>query len=138
MNIQQYLEKGGDKNILNQMGENPMYTALLYGQAEVFRLLFLYGAKVIPPIQDQGTPLHMAIKFGHQELAKMLLGENQVFPNYKNVRDDRGYTPLHIASFRGDEFMVSLLLKNNAQVDIKGNDGKTPYDMCIENVHFDV
>ena len=50
MNLQLALERGGNKNALNQMGESPMYTALLYGQPEIFRLLYLYGAQVIPQI----------------------------------------------------------------------------------------
>ena len=34
--------------------------------------------------------------------------------------------------------MTNLLLKNNVQVDVKGEDGKTPYDLCIENMHVEV
>ena len=79
----------------------------------------------------------MAIKFGHKQMAEMLL-KDKVFPDYKNSRDDRGYTPLHIACFRGDSFMTQLLLNHKVEVDIRGYDGKTPSDMCIGNAHSEV
>ena len=73
----------------------------------------------------------MAINFGHRELAKILLKDDS-FPDYKHMRDDRGYTPLHIACLRGDFLIAQLLLKHDIEVGAKGLDGKTAYDLCLD------
>ena len=79
-----------------------MYSALKLGRIQCFIQLYLYGAKIIPQIPYNGTPLHFAVNLQHFEFVKTLLREHGTFPNYKNMRDERGWTPLHIAAANGD------------------------------------
>ena len=53
-----------------------------------------------------------------------------------NVKDARGWTPLHYAASNnildGMEAMIKLLLEEGADPSIKNNDGKTPLDVANE------
>lgn len=43
-----------------------------------------------------------------------------------DATDNNGYTPLHLAAARGDDFMIDILLKNGANVDARTAAGDTP------------
>ena len=49
------------------------------------------------------------------------------------MRDDRGWTPLHIASANGDAEMVAILLKYNAVPNQVDKNNKTPKDIALES-----
>lgn len=52
-----------------------------------------------------------------------------------DLKDNRGLTALHLASFIGQEKLVSMLLKSNADVHIKSNDDLTAFQLALnENV----
>ena len=48
-----------------------------------------------------------------------------------NVKDIEGWTPLHVASYKGDKKLASLLIKNGADVETKDRKGLTPLDVAI-------
>jgi ankyrin repeat protein len=52
-----------------------------------------------------------------------------------NVRENSGYTPLHIAAQNGDVDIIRALLFNGADLQAIGEDGKKPLDMAIERDH---
>jgi ankyrin repeat protein len=68
------------------------------------------------------TPLHVAAKAGHKEVAEFLLAHGADV----NAVDDMGRTPLHWAAASGRMDMVELLLANKADVNAKDNDHATP------------
>ena len=47
------------------------------------------------------------------------------------MRDDRGWTPLHIAASLGDAEMVAILLKYNAVPNLVDKNNKTPRDIAM-------
>ena len=47
-----------------------------------------------------------------------------------NIQDNRGYTPLHWCTIKGNENLCRLLLEHNADVNIQDNDGYTPLNWC--------
>jgi ankyrin repeat protein len=110
------------------------------------------------------TPLHLAVRYGHKDVAEFLL-EHKADVNAKNnvggtplhvvansvvaapllankadvnARDDDGDTPLHSAAFSNHKDVAELLLANNAAVDAKNNNGRTPLAEALSESGTDV
>lgn len=75
------------------------------------------------------TPLHLAIYFGHKDVAEVLLAKGAEL----NAVNDNGDTPLHKASFIGREDLVMLLIQYNADVSVINGEGRLPRDMTPSN-----
>ena len=84
---------------------------------------------------EGATPLLVAVKSGHRDVAAFLLANKaEVNTKYKDETfSGNGYsgiklggTPLHCALVKGDKEMVTLLLSNKADVNIKDGIGQTP------------
>jgi hypothetical protein len=150
------LECGADVNAVNERGAAPIHTACLFlmGAGNVnslkiamIRLLlskeadinkgmqvnrFASAAMGRPGQEDTSignTPLHLAATFMHHDLAEILLsaGAN---PNAKNAI---GQTALHVLmknGLVGHKAMISLLLKNGADPDLRDNSGRTPFQLA--------
>ncbi|CAH1281223.1 unnamed protein product [Diabrotica balteata] len=83
------------------------------------------------------TPLHNALKYGHEELARCLIKSGACV----NHVDTDGNTPLHLAARTGTTSRTSidtvrLLLKHMSDVNSKNNRGFTPLHEAVyaENV----
>ncbi|TDL28503.1 ankyrin [Rickenella mellea] len=85
---------------------------------------------------DDGPPLHkFAISGDSQGLSRFL--ERNPGQNV-NEKDAYGYTPLHLASDRGNENSVRILLSQGADIFTKDADGFRPIDLAREASHSDV
>ncbi|CAN0538652.1 unnamed protein product, partial [Ectocarpus sp. 12 AP-2014] len=73
-----------------------------------------------------GSALHLALRAGHDALARELLRLGAA----AKEKDSNGDTPLHLAAASGLGDVVSLLLRDGAEVD--DNDGETPlHAACV-------
>jgi 26S proteasome non-ATPase regulatory subunit 10 len=54
-----------------------------------------------------------------------------------NVRDERGWTPLHSAASAGQAQLVKLLADARADVNAFDNEGRSPLVLATENGHLD-
>ena len=79
-------------------------------------------------------PLHVAARYGHQDVAKLLLA-NKANVNAKHIC---GGTPLHVAAEEGQRGMVELLLANGTDVNVKDKYGTTPLHWAAKGGHQDV
>jgi len=97
--------------------DNPLLWPLLlapYLLHSLIRLLFSPGA----PRTTAPAALEQATLKGHAETIKSLIEHGDDI----NARNNRGYTPLHLAATRGDSEVVQLLLENGAEVDAVATD----------------
>src|SRR5262245_12003353 len=68
------------------------------------------------------TPLHLAARFGRDDLAAVLLNGGAD----PNARDKRGDRPLHLAAEYGHPAVARLLLVRGATLDAAGSMDRTP------------
>ena len=89
------------------------------GHRESVSMLIKNGARL--DIKDlQGfTPLHLAAYRGQTECIELLLGTDR---SLVNTKSDCGWTALFVASSRGHNKAVSMLIKNGADLEVKDID----------------
>jgi ankyrin repeat protein len=87
------------------------------------------------PLSDDGLPaLHLASKFGQQNIVQMLLNICDV-----NRQDREGYTALHYAAVKGHVAIIYMLIMNNGiKIDLRSETGLTPLSLAASNGHVDV
>lgn len=71
------------------------------------------------------TPLHKACSIGNASVVAKLLSEMYSHQEV-NARDEQGQTPLHIASSKGYQEIILLLLNYGADVKAPNSSGTTP------------
>lgn len=111
------------------------------------------------------TPLHLAAKHGHRDVAALLLergvavnpgSQDGVTPLSTAVQEGRreivalllakgaqvneqvqigGATLLHVAAYRGDQEIVSLLLRHGADKQARMTSGERPVDLAEQQGH---
>jgi len=79
----------------------------------------------------KAAPIHSASAGRHHKVVKMLL-DNRADPN---IREQGGYTSLHITAQSGNVEMIRVLLFGGADVNLKSDDDKSPLDIAIETGH---
>ena len=68
-----------------------------------------------------GSPLHLAVRDGHQEIAQLLIDSGADV----DVRDHNDYTPLHNAAWNGNLDMVKFLVDAGADINAVNYSGDT-------------
>jgi len=53
-----------------------------------------------------------------------------------SLQDNEGQTPLHYAVLCDREAIAEYLVKHNADVDVRDNDGTSPSELCEKNWRF--
>ncbi len=75
------------------------------------------------------TPLHVATRHGHQEVAALLLDLGVDV----NAANRKGSEPLHEAVFAGRTTMINLLLEHGADTRAHNARGESPIDLASAN-----
>lgn len=100
-------------------GFTALHFAAQQGSAASAAALIAAGADVDGPHPELGSPLHITIASGHEDLAKQLLDDGAD----PNIKDAWGITPLHLALREG------LLILNNFRLSRTDRFGWTPRNM---------
>ena len=151
--VKQYLDAGGDVNAKNKVTTTPLYWAAYEGQKEIVELLIANGADVnlrsgmvvktkdgsdgeqmAQKLANDRTPLDMAIRNQHTEIAELLIAKGTDV----NAKSNRGYTPLHEASKNEKTEILELLIAKGADVNAKDDDGDTPLDYAHRRKYTEV
>lgn len=141
-NIEEIKERKKDKFFqiamlrgTDSFGRTGIHIASLSGQVRVLGYLMSYGFGEINKKDLNGqTPLHLAASSGSKKTVEYLIQNGA--DNHAN--DNNWQTPLHIAALRGDiNIFVSLIRRfdNPVFLEQKDKNGKTAYDLSIENGH---
>jgi len=145
----------------NSFGNTALHAASRSGSIEIARLLLENGADPNKQNKRGSTALHLAcflarsVKESENSLSQSCSSSNGDKDNLidsfvtiaailicnnetlVDIQDENGYTPLHVASQRGCNEMVKLLidsgasLKKKTYIDSKGRGGRTPKGMAI-------
>ena len=149
------LTNGVDANAKNKYGETPLHFACKHNNPDAVKLL-LANKAIINAMDDcDKTPLFNAYDSGHDEVVKLLIenGANCAIERAKDSIKDmvsfygaffdmtshNGHfsNPLHVASARGHQNTVKLLLDRGVNVN-QIDDNKTPLHSACYNGHYEV
>jgi ankyrin repeat protein len=115
--------------------ESPFFMAVHNDNIKAATALFQAGAKVNimcgPALNKQETPLHVAVKFGYEEMVMFLLQNKAEI----NARDGLRQTPLIIAAKNNKPNLVYILLSAGALPAPQDVDGKDALYVASENRH---
>ncbi len=125
------ISKGGDVNAKDLKGNTPLHQVL---DKDLAALLVTNGAKIKIKNQQLQTPLHTVARNScrSDDLLDFLLHSGAEV----NAKDDQGKTPLHWAIDRGGGYCkekIAVLLKYDADVDLKDRSGISPIVQAIQN-----
>ena len=82
-------------------------------------------------VNKYGSPLHAALKEGHEDVSELLLAHIVDV----DIRDCMGRTPLHLAAYEGLFEVTRTLIECNADINARSNKGKTPLHESLRGVY---
>lgn len=112
-NVAKVLDEGGEINKVHSDGMAPIHVAVRKGSHDMVSLLLSYDCDVnLAAAKDVGgmTALHFAARLGYFDIAEDLIRAKADV----NARATSDATPLHEAALNGQEKILRLLLKFEA------------------------
>ena len=100
-----------------------IFTATMIGNLENVKWLVTKGVPADSVDQNRDTPVHIAAAYGHLDIVKYLI-EEQNIPVY--IKGDNDRTPLHYAAAYGHDTIISYLLSKGADVNAINSVGESP------------
>ncbi|MCK5155253.1 MAG: ankyrin repeat domain-containing protein, partial [Spirochaetales bacterium] len=126
------IHKGADINSRNNWINTPLHTAFLSLNKNAVLILIDAGADIFSRNGDGNSPLSIAFSMGTDTISWIVTPEN------KNVTDQYGNTPLHIAAFYGNIDAVNYLVSIGISAGMKNLAGDTPADMAKKQDHWEI
>lgn len=121
-------------NMCNIDGLTPLHVAAQYGRSSLLRILLDCGAQVnIQTYKDLYTPLHLGCFFQQIGIVKELVKCTNCDVN---IKDSQGNTALFYACIKNDSRIIEILLKNDADHEIRNNEGYTVWDICQKQMLY--
>ena len=112
-----------------------LFDAARYGNLEICNEMLSTTPGDLNAQDDVGrTPLHFAIAFGHEKVARRLMKEGADLA----IVDEKGNTPLHYAAGYGYEAIVEALIARGADKKAVNSDGRTAADVAKLNSLDDI
>lgn len=133
--VQAWLRRGADPNLLDERGETPLIQAVRADDSdEIVMLLLDNRAKSYLRNPLGETALMLAAYFGRTRCVDILLKRGTDI----GEANRQGWTPLTYAAFAGHAEIVGQLLANGAAVNGVTTNGLTPLMLAARNGHIGV
>ena len=85
---------------------------------------------------DGELPIHIAIKYNHDQIVQELLATNKIYINMKNKI---GLCPIHIAiENKNITIIKQLLTKTDINLNMKNNEGETAFHQALKSRQIDI
>lgn len=110
------------------------YAALCDFSGLAKRLIIAHGEDVNAKCREDLTPLHVASRMGHVDVAHVLFDHGADL----NARKRYNISPLDMASYHGHPKAVEFLLEHEAIIDARDDEGGTPLYYASERGHLKV
>lgn len=123
--VQEAIESGEDVNVVDKMGNSPLFISIIKKNLEIVELLLENGANTNVVVQSY-SPLLLSIEQGQEQIAKALINANADL----NFRGHEGFTPLMAAVRDGHFSILKLLLSEGCDVLVKTDNGSTAIDIA--------
>ncbi|NXU48575.1 ANR27 protein, partial [Turnix velox] len=124
-------------NLLSQMSAAPidcLFKHIASGNEEEVERLLSHGASDKDAVQQMCHPLCYCDKC--EKLVSGKWNDPSIITAFS--RDDRGYTPLHVAALCGQTSLVDLLVAKGATVNATDYHGSTPLHLACQKGYQDV
>lgn len=131
--VNMLLNHGAKINDSDENGLHPIHYAARSGQKHVIRALLDCGSSLLDCDNRKNNVLHFACENGDDDLVMYIL-RNMLVTDFRNIY---GQTAMHIASINCSVKALKALLLSGFRVDIKDNDGQTPYDLALINEKYE-
>nr|XP_034977273.1 ankyrin-3-like [Zootoca vivipara] len=128
------IDKGTDKNALDEAQYTPLLVACEMGKTESAKVLIEKGASLKDKTPDSSSALHLAVQAGASSIAKMLLSKGLD----ANIAGQGDQTPLHEAALHNKEGLVDLLIDGGAKIDSVTKELLTPLHVASYKGHVEV
>ncbi|XP_042301680.1 NF-kappa-B inhibitor epsilon isoform X3 [Sceloporus undulatus] len=129
--------------IQNDLFQTPLHLSVYLEQFIVVEALVLKGVNTALQDRSGNTPLHLACEQQSVECAQLLLMQEPISDKNKEAKKTpqdlqlqnwQGLTCLHISTLKGNLQLMTLLVKNGADINVQdGTSGKTPLHLAVEN-----
>ncbi len=131
--IRLLVDKGADLNVVDKHGRTPQENAISRGCYDVQEFLILKQQGEKPfKLETVNALVFTAARHGQVKLLERLIKEGADV-NYKDAKFLM--TPLHMACQRQYKGVVEVLVKNGANLNIKGRKGKTALHFLTERIN---
>lgn len=122
------LSRGSDINYVNEKGETALSIAIIGGHQKLVEFLLSEGADV--DIRKNKTT-SIDIKLSENTTEQDKPRYEKMFAEYRN-RENKVWSPIHIAVQSGNTNIVQLLLNHGADPTVKDKFGRTSFDIAEE------
>ncbi len=109
------IDHGADIYAADQLGKRPLDLAIERGHAQIVPLL---------------KPLHLAAESGDLIRVKNIV---EKVPKSLNLKDERGWSPLHLAVKNGHLEIAKFLMDRGAEINARGVCGVTPLRLALDS-----
>jgi ankyrin repeat protein len=114
----------------------PLHYATFCGMHDIAMFLIIEHSQDVNArgFDRKETPLHVALRRGHVEVARVLLEHGAD----TEARDDDGYTPLLWASRFRHVDLAHVVLEHGAHTEARDKDNYSPLERAIQNGHVEL